>query len=406
MRVLHTADWHIGQTLNGWSRDLEHAAWFDALARVIVEREIDVLLIAGDVYDGINPSGRSQHLLYSALRRFKDARPSLVTVMTSGNHDPVGRLEAPSAVLEALDVHVVGTLRRSADEIDVAHHMIPLPDATGEIRAWACAVPFLRAADLPGLSFSVNESRTSPIVDAARRLHLEMARSARDHAGDLPVIAMGHLHCHGATESDGAERRILIGGEHAVPENVFPEDLDYVALGHLHRPQSLDGGRIRYAGSCFPLSAAEIAYDHGVTVIDIDEDGLRHEHVPIDRPVEMIRLPERGAMSFEDFELALDGIEVDEGLPSGLHPFIYVNLEADGPASVLMTEAEKLLSGRDLRIANIRVRRDAAREEGPAPISLRDTTPEDLFIDAFLRVTGVPADDAHVAAFREAVAEV
>ncbi|SEL89358.1 Exodeoxyribonuclease I subunit D [Roseivivax marinus] len=402
MRILHTADWHIGQTLNGWSRDEEHRVWLHELCGILTREEIDVLLVSGDVFDGINPSGDSQRLLYSALRRFKDARPTLRTVITGGNHDPAGRLEAPSAILESLDVHVFATVRRDGEEILADRHMVPLPGPDGAPRAWVCAIPFLRAPDLPGLSFAAGEGRGSPIVEAARRFHAMMAARARETAGDLPVIAMGHLHCHGATESEGAERRILIGGEHALPEDVFPEAFDYVALGHLHRHQTL-GGRIRYSGSCFPLSAAEAGYDHGVTVLEIEGSVISHTHVPIARPAEMLRFPQRGTMTFAEFKAALDDLDLDPDTSSGLQPFVYVNLEATGPAAVLLGEAEKLLAAAPVRPAGIRVQRDAANEDAaPELQSLGDTNPEALFRPAFEKVNGTAPEDRHIAAFREA----
>lgn len=406
MRILHTADWHIGQTLNGWPREAEHERWFAMLADTVAAQGVDVLLVAGDVYDGINPSGASQRLLYTALRRLKDRRPNLVTVMTSGNHDPAARLEAPSAILESLDVHVLATVRRSGAALDVARHMIPLRDAAGTLRAWVCAIPFLRAADLPGLSFAAEEEGGAPIVAAARRFHAEMAAGARAIAGDLPLLGMGHLHCAGASESEGAERRILIGGEHALPADVFPPAFGYVALGHLHRPQSLDGGRIRYAGSCFPLSAAELAYDHGVTLIEIADGALHHSHLPLPRPADMLRFPAQGAMAIEEFETALAQTALPGDLPVDLRPLVYVELEATGPAAVLMAQAERVLAAHPVRPAGIRLRRRDRAEAAPPPVPLAETAPEDLFRAAFERANGTAPEDRHIAAFRDAMAEV
>ncbi|CUH80915.1 exonuclease SbcCD subunit D [Tropicibacter naphthalenivorans] len=403
LRVLHTADWHIGQTLNGWSREAEHRAWLKALEDVLEAHQIDVLLIAGDVFDGINPSGVSQKLLYQALRGFKTRRPGLVTVITAGNHDPAARLEAPAAILDSLDVHVVATVRRSEGALDVARHMVPLPDASGAVRAYACAIPFLRAADLPGLSFAENGAG-SPIVEAARRFHAEMAKGALALADGLPILAMGHLHCHGATESDGAERRILIGGEHAVPEDIFPQAFDYVALGHLHRPQNLAGGRIRYSGSCFPLSATEAGYEHGVTLIEVGDE-ITKTHLPMPRPAPMLRLPERGTMEVSDLGAALQALDLPD-VPADLRPFVYVELTATGSAAVLMTEAERLLSDAPVRPAGIRVHRPATEvTQTPAPVSLAETTPEDLFRTAFEAANGLAPEPAHIAAFRDALAE-
>lgn len=404
MRILHTADWHLGQTLNGWSRHAEHEIWLDRLADLIAAQEIDVLLVAGDVFDGINPSGEAQRIFYDAMRAFKKNRPHLKIIITSGNHDPSGRLEAPSAILEGLDVHVYATVRTDGARVCYDEHMIPLQDANGDTEAWVCAIPFLRAADLPGLSLAPQEGRGSPVVDAARAFHANMAAAAAAVAGDLPVIAMGHLHCHGATESEGAENRILIGGEHALPEDVFTDVFDYVALGHLHRPQSINS-RIRYSGSCFPLSASEINHKHGVTLVEIiDGKIVRQDHIEIERPVAFLRLPAEGVIAIGDLEAAIEALGDTEN-DDGLHPYLYVNLEADGPASVILTEAERIISRYHVRTASLRVRREVVADEDLEPvISLSETSPEELFFKAFEKVNGMAPEARHLAAFRDALA--
>lgn len=168
MRILHTADWHIGQTLNGWSREYEHQVVCDALCDVIVAEGVDALLIAGDVFDGINPSGEAQRLLYAAIAGFLRVNPRLQIVITAGNHDPAQRLEAPEAVLNELGVHVLGTLRRDAADVDLQRHLIPLRDSTGTVRAHVLAVPFLRQADLPGLQLGATGGAESVVTAAVR----------------------------------------------------------------------------------------------------------------------------------------------------------------------------------------------------------------------------------------------
>ncbi|NVO24306.1 exonuclease SbcCD subunit D [Donghicola mangrovi] len=403
MKILHTADWHLGQTLNGWSREAEHALWFEHLRDVLVEEKVDAMIVAGDIYDGINPSGDTQRLLYQSLRSIKSACPALRIVMTSGNHDPVARLEAPAAILEELDVHVIATVRRKNGKVDGAAHMIPLLDSTGQVRAYACAIPFLRSADLPGLSFDETHDG-SPIVEAARRFHADLAAQAVKIASGLPIIAVGHLHCHGATESDGVERRILIGGEHAIPEDVFPQAFDYVALGHLHRPQNLDHGRIRYSGSPFPLSASEAGYEHGVTILEVMPEGLDIRHRPLPRPAEMLRFPAVGAMEIEKFTAVIKDFTVPEDLPSSLYPLVYVEIEATGPAAPLMEQAQKLLASAPVRTAGIRILRAVETVDAPAPmLTLSETDPEALFRSSFETVNGTSPSIEHIAAFREAM---
>lgn len=405
MRILHTADWHIGQTLGGWSRDAEHRAFLDHLGAVIENQAVDALLVAGDVFDGINPSGDAQKLLYGALAGFLRRRPGLTIVMIAGNHDPAARLEAPHAVLRDLGVHMLGTLHRTAGKVDMDRHLIALPDIGGTTRAHVLAVPFLRAADLPGLSLGAEATGESTVVAATRTLHADMAQAALARAGGLPLLAMGHLTCAGGLESEGSERRILIGGEHAVPPDIYPPGLAYVALGHLHRAQSLDGGRVRYAGSPFPLSATEIPYDHGMTLIDLG-DRLTQRHIPLPRPVACLRLPDRGTMTLADLSATLAALPQDPALPRDLHPFVHVTLHPDRPASTLMAEATALIDASPLRLASLRIERTVAQDlpDAPPP-SLADTTPEALFLQAFRVANGTDPDTRHLAAFRDALAE-
>lgn len=406
MRLLHTADWHIGQTLNGWSREAEHRAFLGQLGDLIVQHEIDALIVAGDVFDGINPSGDALHMLYSALAGFRQRRPGLTTVMIAGNHDPAGRLEAPEAVLREIGVHVAGTLHRRAGRVEIERHLVALHDGEGVARAHVLAIPFLRAADLPGLSLADGGEGGSPIVAATARLHAELADAAVAVAGGLPIIVTGHLHCAGGTQSEGAERRILIGGEHAVPPETYPAAFVYVALGHLHRPQDLAGGRVRYCGSPFPLSQVEIGYNHGVTLLELDGSRVTTTHLPLARPVPCLRLPETGTLDPSDLAVALGALALDPELPRERQPFLYLTLSPQQPGPGPLAEVEATLAQHPLRCAGIRIERPqgAGAAAAPPPPSLSETSPEDLFAAAFEQLHGTPPDPRHIAAFRDACA--
>lgn len=406
MRILHTADWHIGQTLNGWSRDHEHESTLAQLADLVKSLRIDALLVAGDVFDGINPSGEAQRRLYSGIAGLLRANPMLQIVLTSGNHDPAQRLEAPEALLNALGVHVLGTLTRRDDRVDIARHLVPLTDSEGVIRAHVLAVPFLRQADLPGLQLGSEDGAEPAVSMAARALHSAMTDQAKAIAQDLPLLAIGHLTCAGGLESEGAERRILIGGEHAVPPDIFPRDLRYVALGHLHKPQSLDGGRVRYSGSLFPLSASEISYSHGVTLLDLSE-GFTPQHIPLTRPVAMHRLPAKGLAPLPEILAALSTLDLDPTTPRAAQPFLYLSVLADRPANLIATELETLIDTLPVRLAGLSIARaDAPALPDAPPPSLAETSPEDLFRAAFEHTHGIAPTGAHLAAFRDALSEI
>jgi DNA repair protein SbcD/Mre11 len=401
MRVLHTADWHIGQTLNGWSREAEHAVFLSRLADVIADETIDLLLVAGDVFDSTNPSGESQRLLYRALAEFKRRRPGLVIVISGGNHDPALRLEAPADLLQGFDIHVVGTVARQGASVDLGTHLIPVRGPDGAMALYVLAIPFLRAADLTGLRFSESQDGLS-VIDAARQFHADLTAAAAAVAGDLPLIAMGHLHCAGGLESEGAERRLFIGGTEGVPPDIYPPRLDYVALGHLHGPQNLDGGRVRYSGSAFPLSASEIRYRHGVTLLTVESRTITHRHHEIAWPAPVLRLPSHGVATLAELEAALATIPASDD--PALRPLVYVELLAEDAPAVVMARAEALLRTAPVRPAGIRIHRPETKAaERPIQRSLRDTLPEDLFLDAYRKKHGTVPEDRHLAAFRDAM---
>lgn len=408
MRIVHTADWHIGQTLAGYARDHEHRAVLDALVDVVQAREADALLVSGDVFDHQNPSGEALRLYYSTLVGLKAARPALQIVVTAGNHDAAGRLEAPHAVLESLGVHVVGNVRRRNGVIDAARHLVALRDATGEVAANVLAVSYPTAGCLPPLASLISDDGSSPVVAATRELYAEIAERSGALSSPLPLIVMGHLHVAGGIESEGAERRILVGGQHAVPASIFPEAARYVALGHLHRAQAVGRESVRYSGSLLPLSATELGYGHGVTLVTLEGEATRFEHVPLPRPVPFLRLPERGALRFDEVADRLAALALPADVPLEWQPFVQVCLRREGLPAGFRAELDAVLQAFPVRLV-------ASNVEAPAGgggsatasepfVQLSSLSPETLFAQAFEREHGSPPTPAHLAAFHEALA--
>ena len=262
IRILHTADWHIGATLRGHDREGEHRVVLDRVVDIAVERDVHAVVVAGDVFDAFNPSASSQALLYQTLTRLARARPGTTVVVTAGNHDSAPRLEAPHPVLETLDVHLVGSVRRRDGVIDAERHLVPIR-VGGDVAAQVLAISYPTAACLPAVEAG---SEGSPVARAVRSLYEEVWDRTHPRHGGVPVVLTGHLHVAGAIETETSERRILVGGEHAVGHDVFPGEAAYVALGHLHRAQRVGRDSVRYSGSLLPLSATEMGYDHGVSL--------------------------------------------------------------------------------------------------------------------------------------------
>jgi len=268
MRVLHTADWHLGQHfLTGQERLAEQRAFLGWLLEAVRTHNVEALVLAGDVFDTSSPSHAAQELYYDFLVRLQGTGCRDVVVV-SGNHDSPTLLNASRSLLRALRVHVVGSV-----PADPAEQFFTLPDAQGRPGLLVAAVPFLRDRDLRLSSAGETpEARQLRIRDSIAGHYQRLAEHEllrRHREADRPVLATGHLYAAGGEAREGAERDVHIGGLGVVGAEHFSEVFDYVALGHLHRPQVVGGqARIRYAGSPVPLSFTEADDRQQVLLLD------------------------------------------------------------------------------------------------------------------------------------------
>ena len=407
MRILHTGDWHIGQTLKSFGREHEHRMVLDQLATLVAEREVDALIVTGDVFDSPNPSGASLKLFYETLVRFAKARPGMTIVITAGNHDAAGRLEAPRSLLGALNVHVTGNVRRPGGKLDAAQHYVPLKDAKGRIAAEVLAVSYPTAACLPVLPREGDEPVS--ITRQVAALYRELHDAIRPSLTGAPLIVTGHLHVAGAVESEGAERRILVGGQHAVPASIFPAEAAYVALGHLHKAQSIGRETIRYCGSLMPLSSTEQPYTHSVTLATLAGGSTVVEQLRLRRPVPFLRLPHGGEMRVTELADHLAALGLDPALPVDQQPFVEVRLAREALQTGFRAEAERIAEGFPIRLIDIKVA-PLAGEAAPLAddtfVRLAERVPEDLFRLAFERAHGSAPTVSHLDIFHRISAKV
>lgn len=375
MRIIHTADWHLGHTLHDRSRLYEHEHFLSWLEALIETEQADALIVAGDVFDKANPSAEAQQAYYSFLTRARERMPALDVVVVGGNHDSAGRLDAPSDVLVALGVHVVGGLS-ARDNLDRA--VVPLRGADGAVAAWVCAVPFLRPGDLPRVTSE------DPLVDGVRALYAEVLEQARrKKAPGQAIVATGHLYMAGGALSELSERRILGGNQHALPADIFPPDVVYAALGHLHKPQKVGGqAHIRYSGSPIPLSFSEVEYQHQALIVDIDGEALREvRHVLVPRAVDLLRLPAGGAATLEEVEAVLEALPERGDCAAHALPFLEVSVRLDEPVPGLRARIETALEGRRAQLARlVPVYTGTGRAAAEATqTELREIQPEEVF---------------------------
>ncbi len=408
LRIIHTADWHLGHSLHGLSRDYEHQRFLEWLLDTLEVCRADALLIAGDLFDSANPPASAQAMLYRFVVAAQRRLPRLQIVAIAGNHDSAARLEAPSPILDALNVHVVGTPRRLADgALDTQRLVVPLRDAGGGVAAWCVAVPFLRPADL-----CAGAGEDDPLAAGVAALYAEaVAAAERQRRDGQAIVAMGHCYMVGGRVSELSERRILGGNQHALSVALFPDRVAYAALGHLHLAQAVDAeGRVRYSGSPLPLSLDERDYPHQVVQVDLDGAAtavVQALRVPCF--VAIHRFPERGSAAVEAVEAALVAFPFDEGLAPECRPYLEVAVRLERPDPGLRARIEAVLEGRPARLLKL-TSEYAGRAHGPAAAGparrLDELQPEGVFRERYRQqVGGEPPEDL-LAAFHGLLEQV
>jgi exonuclease SbcD len=328
MKLLHTSDWHIGRTLYGRKRYEEFEAFLTWLAETIQQNEIDALLVAGDVFDTSAPSNRAQELYYRFLCRVA-ASSCRHVVVVAGNHDSPSFLNAPKELLKALDVHVVGSRTEDPeDEVLVLRNEQDAPELI------VCAVPYLRDRDIRTAEAGESvEDKGQKLIDGIRTHYAAVAALAeqkREELGvDIPIVATGHLFAAGGQTIDGdGVRDLYVGSLAHVTAGIFPACFDYLALGHLHVPQKVNGSEtIRYSGSPLPMGFGEAKQQKSVCQVAFNrEDGHSTDasvqliDVPVFQRLERVkgdwdgiscRILELSAIDFSGWlEVIYDGIEV------------------------------------------------------------------------------------------------
>lgn len=397
MRLLHTSDWHLGHRFHGCPRHEEQGRFLDWLAGLIEERAIDVLLVAGDIFDTTTPGHRAQGLYYRFLHRLANSACRHVVII-GGNHDSPALLEAPRELLRQLDIHVVGM----ADDVPEKEILL-LRARQGLPELLVCAVPYLRDRDIrlaaAGETLEEKGRRLREGILAHYRQICQAADQWRNETDPcLPLVVMGHLFVAGGrtVEGDGV-RELTIGGLDRIEGTAFPEAIDYLALGHLHLGQVVAGNPTRrYCGAPLPMSFAEAGARKEVLLLATEGRAIAVEPVPV--PVFQPLVSLRGDLDHLLRELARLRAENDP---------IWIELLYEGE-TVIPDLRERLLAAVEgtrvevLRIRNSRLY-DFALQQTREAESLDDLGADEVF-ERCLEARGI--DEGQRPGLRQAFAEI
>ena len=289
MKLLHTSDWHLGRTLySKKERQEEHQAFLGWLLKTIHDENIDLLLIAGDVFDTASPSSSSQKIYYDFLVQVRNSGCKQVIVV-GGNHDSPSFLNAPKEILSALNVTVIGNVGAQIDD-----EIVVVKDAQNEPALIVCAVPFLRERDISRFAEGETYADRSKRINENIKKHYEeiatLAEKKRETVErKIPIIATGHLSVTGGKrDADDGVRETYIGNIETIGSDIFPETFDYVALGHYHIACKIKD-HIRYCGSPIPMGFGEAKQKKVVYIVDFeDQMNIETKDIPVFQKLESI----------------------------------------------------------------------------------------------------------------------
>ncbi|NQD79758.1 exonuclease subunit SbcD [Pseudomonas sp. CrR14] len=386
MRLLHTSDWHLGQHFMGKTRQAEHQAFCAWLIEQVREHQVQVVLVAGDIFDTGSPPSYAREQYNHFVVALRDTGCQLVVL--GGNHDSVAMLGESRTLLAQLGTRVIPGVG-----VQLQDQLMVLDGADGEPAALLCAIPFIRPRDV--LRSEAGQSAADKQLSLQQAIHghyqalfeLALARRA-ELGGSVPIIATGHLTTVGASASESV-REIYVGALEAFPTASFPA-ADYIALGHIHRPQKVGGlEHIRYSGSPIPLSFDEARQQKEVLLVEVDETGLREvSALPVPRFQVLQSL--RGTLKTLPAALAEAAAEGSAERPVWLE----VQVEGDDYLSDLQVRIAALCEGLPVEVLRIR------RARGTAVASLQgeqatldELTPEQVFAQ---RVQQETLDEADV----------
>jgi exonuclease SbcD len=370
MKILHTSDWHIGKTLYGKQRYSEFEKFIDWILNFIDSREIDILIISGDIFDTTTPSNRAQALYYSFLNRLRSTH-CIKTIITAGNHDSPTFLRASKPILKGLDIEVI------SDIDSIVENQIFKIDK-GDESVIVCGVPYLRDRDIR--KYEVDESSDDKISRYSEGIKnhydtiISKAKSIYEiQDKTIPIVATGHLFTAGSSriEGDGV-RDLYVGSVSYFDSTLFPSEIDYLALGHIHQPQIVGKNeKFRFSGSPLPINFGEKFNRNIVIEVEFKEGDQTIVEHDVPRFQELLKI-------VGDYETICEKIDSVKDSQSAIWIEVeYNGKEVKSDLKQLLLERVESTNLEILKISDKTVIKSLTQDV--VDIDLEDITHQDLF---------------------------
>lgn len=395
MRIIHTSDWHLGQHFYRFDRNDEHRFFINQLRDIVKNKQPDTLLVCGDVFDNVAPTAPTQKLFVESVLSLHEACKDMVIVITAGNHDSGPRLEVTKQLWRQFGVHIYGSCLRNEDgTFNPAQYVLKIKDC-----GFVIAAPYFHSSNYPALQTGMDrEQRKQSFYQAL------LDETQRQNTSHLPIVMMAHLAVCGSDLRGHDER--LIGDMDQEPLSDLGYGYDYLALGHIHKPQTIKhpDHSARYSGSPIPLSFTE-DYEHSVSYIEIPTSPMPPiiESIPI-LPLRKVKtIPENGS----DLETALKALSQ---LDDTDNSYIRLLIDQEG---ILPADAEHranaLTQEKQCRFCEIRkvIRQSPKHDKDPYKTlnveELKEIPPLDIATQHYKRTQGCEFNEELVKLMQQAI---
>lgn len=387
MRILHTADWHLGKNLEGFSRLEEQELFLKDFVKLVQEQDVDLVIIAGDVYDSSNPPAKAENMFYETLKQLSN-KGKRMTLVISGNHDSPERLVAARPLAAEHGIVMVATPKSVVEPgkygentvINSGEGFLEI-EIKGE-RAVILAVPYPSEKRLNEVFYSATaeeEENVESYNDKIRKLFSKLGKNFRE---DTINIVVSHLFVNGASEA-GSERSIQLGGSYIIDSSCFPENAQYVALGHIHKSFVVPNTKqmVRYSGAPLQYSKNEINFEKGCYIVDVkpkEAAQVQQLKFKIYKPIEVWKC--------ENIEAAIDKCR-DNGDKD-----CWVYLEVTTDRYISEEEIKKMRSFKK-DILEIVPKLTALEETDSELSSLKDKSFKDIFKEFYIKTRGAAPEE-------------